>query len=214
MTKAAGVLHNYWDVAKISAVPDRGLDSDFHCDADDSKSIDTAIAQRNVQRRAFKSRHGDLVEDGFARQGIQLRNLFLGVPDINSLLYPRETSSESGETPPPWRVLYCVPRLNCSHKPPRRARDPVGDTDIPLARATGAYFMKNIFIGNLDFSTGEDELRQLFAQYGKVARVALMTDRDTGRSRGFAFVEMTSTEEGERAIIALNGTQLGGRTSM
>lgn len=72
--------------------------------------------------------------------------------------------------------------------------------------------MKNIFVGNLDFSTGEDELRQLFAQYGNVDRVSIVTDRDTGRSRGFAFVEMTNTQDGEKAIAALNGTQLGPRT--
>lgn len=72
--------------------------------------------------------------------------------------------------------------------------------------------MKNIFVGNLDFNTGEDELRQLFEQYGQVDRVAIMTDRDTGRSRGFGFVEMANTEDGEKAIAALNGSQLGGRT--
>lgn len=72
--------------------------------------------------------------------------------------------------------------------------------------------MKNIFVGNLDFNTGEDELRQLFGRYGNVDRVALMTDRDTGRSRGFAFIEMTNSDEGEKAIADLNGTQLGGRT--
>lgn len=72
--------------------------------------------------------------------------------------------------------------------------------------------MKNIFVGNLDFNTGEDELRQLFEQYGQVDRVAIMTDRDTGRSRGFGFVEMASSEDGEKAIAALNGTQVGGRT--
>ena len=72
--------------------------------------------------------------------------------------------------------------------------------------------MKNIFVGNLDFSTREDDLRQLFAQFGNVDRVSMMTDRDTGRSRGFAFVEMTNTADGEKAIAALNGTQLGGRT--
>jgi RNA recognition motif-containing protein len=72
--------------------------------------------------------------------------------------------------------------------------------------------LKNIFVGNLDFNTGEDELRQLFEQYGQVDRVAIMTDRDTGRSRGFGFVEMTNTEDGEKAIAALNGTQVGGRT--
>ncbi len=71
--------------------------------------------------------------------------------------------------------------------------------------------MKNIFVGNLDFNTSEDDLRQLFAAYGQVDRVSIMTDRDTGRSRGFGFVEMTNGEEGEKAIAALNGTQVGGR---
>ena len=72
--------------------------------------------------------------------------------------------------------------------------------------------MKNIFVGNLNFNTSEDELRQLFETYGQVDRVSIMTDRDTGRSRGFAFVEMTSGDDGEKAIAALNGSQLGGRT--
>jgi RNA recognition motif-containing protein len=71
--------------------------------------------------------------------------------------------------------------------------------------------VKNIFVGNLDFNTSEDDLRQLFAAYGQVDRVSIMTDRDTGRSRGFGFVEMTNAEEGEKAIAALNGTQVGGR---
>lgn len=72
--------------------------------------------------------------------------------------------------------------------------------------------MKNIFVGNLSFNTGEDELRQLFEQYGQVDRVSILTDRDTGRSRGFGFVEMANAEEGDKAIAALNGTQYGGRT--
>ena len=72
--------------------------------------------------------------------------------------------------------------------------------------------MKNIFVGNLDFNTSEDELRQMFEVYGQVDRVSIMTDRDTGRSRGFGFVEMTSSEDGEKAIAALNGSQMGGRT--
>jgi len=72
--------------------------------------------------------------------------------------------------------------------------------------------MKNIFVGNLDFHVVEDELRQLFAQFGQVDRVSVMTDRDTGRSRGFAFVEMTNNEEGEKAIAELNGSQFSGRT--
>jgi RNA recognition motif-containing protein len=72
--------------------------------------------------------------------------------------------------------------------------------------------LKNIFVGNLNFNTGEDELRQMFEQYGQVDRVSIMTDRDTGRSRGFGFVEMTNAEDGEKAIAALNGSNLGGRT--
>ncbi len=72
--------------------------------------------------------------------------------------------------------------------------------------------MKNIFVGNLSFNTGEDELRQMFEQYGQVDRVSIMTDRDTGRSRGFGFVEMANAEDGEKAIAALNGAQLSGRT--
>jgi cold-inducible RNA-binding protein len=72
--------------------------------------------------------------------------------------------------------------------------------------------LKNIFVGNLNFNTSEDDLRQLFEAYGQVDRVAIMTDRDTGRSRGFGFVEMSSNEDGEKAIAALNGSQVGGRT--
>jgi cold-inducible RNA-binding protein len=71
--------------------------------------------------------------------------------------------------------------------------------------------LKNIFVGNLDFNTSEDELRQLFETYGQVDRVSIMTDRETGRSRGFGFVEMVNAEDGEKAIAALNGTQVGGR---
>ena len=71
--------------------------------------------------------------------------------------------------------------------------------------------MKNIFVGNLDFGATEDSLRALFEAHGAVERVSIMTDRDTGRSRGFAFVEMTNADEAERAIAALNGANLGGR---
>jgi RNA recognition motif-containing protein len=72
--------------------------------------------------------------------------------------------------------------------------------------------VKNIFVGNLDFNTSEDELRRAFEAYGQVDRVSILTDRDTGRSRGFGFVEMSNSEEGDKAITALNGSQIGGRT--
>jgi cold-inducible RNA-binding protein len=71
--------------------------------------------------------------------------------------------------------------------------------------------MKNIFVGNLDFAATEASIRSLFERYGTVERVNLVTDRDTGRSRGFAFVEMTDSSEADRAITALNGTDLDGR---
>ena len=72
--------------------------------------------------------------------------------------------------------------------------------------------MKNIFVGNLDFASTESSIRALFEPYGNVERVNLVTDRDTGRSRGFAFVEMSDAGEADRAINALNGQQLDGRS--
>ena len=69
-----------------------------------------------------------------------------------------------------------------------------------------------IFIGNLSFATTEEELSQLFEPYGIVARVQIVTDRDTGRSRGFAFVEMPDATEAQAALDGLQGARLGGRT--
>jgi len=71
--------------------------------------------------------------------------------------------------------------------------------------------LKNIFVGNLPFAITEDEVRARFEAYGAVDRVAIMTDRETGRSRGFAFVEMSNEAEADRAITALNGKSMGGR---
>ncbi|MDP7034655.1 MAG: RNA-binding protein [Planctomycetota bacterium] len=71
--------------------------------------------------------------------------------------------------------------------------------------------MLNIYVGNLPFSAAEDELRQLFEQFGQVERVSLISDRETGRPRGFGFVEMAEREGGERAIEELDGKDFGGR---
>ena len=71
--------------------------------------------------------------------------------------------------------------------------------------------MKNIFVGNLDFAATESSVRSLFEPYGNVERVSLVTDRETGRSRGFAFVEMTDPAQADQAIAALNGANLDGR---
>jgi len=69
----------------------------------------------------------------------------------------------------------------------------------------------NIFVGNLSFQTTQDELHSTFAQYGNVERVNIVTDRDTGQPRGFAFVEMPDQREAENAISQLNGMELNGR---
>lgn len=71
--------------------------------------------------------------------------------------------------------------------------------------------MTNIFVGNLPFTTSSPELEELFSQYGSVARAQVITDRDTGRSRGFGFVEMEAEDEAQKAIESLDGTDLGGR---
>ncbi len=70
----------------------------------------------------------------------------------------------------------------------------------------------NIYVGNLPYNTGETDLEATFSPYGSVSRARIVTDRETGRSRGFGFVEMANDDEGRAAIEALNGTKMGGRT--
>ena len=72
--------------------------------------------------------------------------------------------------------------------------------------------MKSIYVGNLPFSATEDEVRDLFSGFGEVSRVHLVTDRETGRPRGFGFVEMEDDEGAQKAIESLDQTSLGGRT--
>lgn len=69
----------------------------------------------------------------------------------------------------------------------------------------------NIYVGNLTFDTTSDDLQTLFAPHGAVSKAQVITDRDTGRSRGFGFVEMESADEAKAAIEALNGKNVGGR---
>ena len=71
--------------------------------------------------------------------------------------------------------------------------------------------MKNLFVGNMNFRTTESDLRALFEPFGEVVRIQVMTDRDTGRSRGFGFVEMADDESATKAIAALNGKEVDGR---
>ena len=71
--------------------------------------------------------------------------------------------------------------------------------------------MKNLFVGNMNFQTSESDLRTLFEPFGEIVRIQVMTDRDTGRSRGFGFVEMADDDAAAKAIAALNGKELDGR---
>jgi len=71
--------------------------------------------------------------------------------------------------------------------------------------------MKNIYVGNLSFDATEDQVRGMFEQYGPVDKVSIITDRDTGQPRGFAFVEMPDDDSAGKAMEALNGSALGGR---
>ena len=71
--------------------------------------------------------------------------------------------------------------------------------------------MKNLFVGNMSFQTNEAELRALFEPFGSITRVHLATDRETGRARGFAFVEMANDGEAAKAIAALDGKEVDGR---
>ena len=71
--------------------------------------------------------------------------------------------------------------------------------------------MKNLFVGNMSFQTTESDLRSMFEPFGELARINVITDRDTGQARGFAFVEMPNDNEASKAIAALNGKEVGGR---
>lgn len=71
--------------------------------------------------------------------------------------------------------------------------------------------MMNIYVGNLPYNSSDVEIKQLFEKFGVVCKVSLISDRETGRSRGFGFVEMPNDEEGHKAIEALNGQEYGGR---
>ena len=71
--------------------------------------------------------------------------------------------------------------------------------------------MVNIYVGNLSFDASEDDLRGAFSQFGEVSSVSIITDRETGRSRGFAFVEMPNDSEANEAISSLNNKEIAGR---
>jgi cold-inducible RNA-binding protein len=71
---------------------------------------------------------------------------------------------------------------------------------------------KKIYVGNLPFTATQESLTETFSQYGEVSTSKIIVDRDTGRSKGFGFVEMTSSDEADQAISQLNGSDMGGRS--
>ena len=80
-----------------------------------------------------------------------------------------------------------------------------------MERGTTTNMSMKLYVGNLSFQTSSGDLQQLFAQAGTVESASVVEDRDTGRSRGFGFVEMSSKEEGEAAIAQFNGKEVNGR---
>ena len=72
----------------------------------------------------------------------------------------------------------------------------------------------NIYVGNLPYAVDRDELREIFTAYGEVAAARVVSDRESGRSKGFGFVEMPNDEEAKKAIEALNGNEIGGRKAV
>ena len=86
-----------------------------------------------------------------------------------------------------------------------------GRLPVTVQRFKEHALSTNIYVGNLTFNTSSSDLENLFAEFGEVSRAQVISDRDTGRSRGFGFVEMASAEEGAAAISALNGRNVDGR---
>ena len=82
---------------------------------------------------------------------------------------------------------------------------------VPVCRTVKHHMSSKLFVGNLSFDTTENDLNDAFAAHGTVTETNLMMDRTTGRPRGFGFITMSSPEEAQKAISALNGSQLGGR---
>ena len=87
----------------------------------------------------------------------------------------------------------------------------LSDAGFKVSQQRGNTLKKNLYVGNLSFETSEERLRELFAQYGTVASARLITDRDSGRPRGFGFVEMSTEDEAKAAKAALDSYEENGR---
>jgi cold-inducible RNA-binding protein len=111
------------------------------------------------------------------------------------------------------KLYLTVPPIAHAPTSPGKIAPPLFDlARLLLCKIQKEVKLKNIFVGNLSFGTTESSVRALFEPYGSVDRVNIVTDRDTGQARGFAFVEMSVDAEGNAAISGLNGRDLDGRT--
>src|SRR5262245_17760164 len=108
------------------------------------------------------------------------------------------------------RCLFCFPVIVCLLSDDSVSRRPFPSASL-LRLVRGKSMSVRLYVGNLPFSVSEQDLEELFGQIGVVESANLVTDRDTGRSRGFAFVEMDSREAADAAIAALNGREIEGR---
>ena len=106
-----------------------------------------------------------------------------------------------------FRCSLSVPPIQASHIRLSRLSRP----RLLLCKFQKEDSVKNIFVGNLSFDATESAVRAMFEEFGTVNRVNLVTDRDTGKARGFGFVEMSNDSEGNKAIAAINGRNMDGR---
>src|SRR5262245_52224202 len=108
------------------------------------------------------------------------------------------------------RCLFCFPVIVCLLSDDSVSRRPFPSASL-LRLVRGKSMSVRLYVGNLPFSVSEQDLEELFGQIGVVESANLVTDRDTGRSRGFAFVEMDSREAADAAIASINGREIDGR---
>jgi RNA recognition motif-containing protein len=107
-----------------------------------------------------------------------------------------------------FRSFPCCPNSDESHG---KAVPPSGATGPVIETPDEDSVSMKLYVGNLPYTTSEEDLRNLFSQYGNVESVAVITDRETGRSKGFGFVEFADDNEAKSAITALSGQEFSGR---
>jgi cold-inducible RNA-binding protein len=130
----------------------------------------------------------------------------LAVAEVGS---SSESSNAVPSVPPSWLVAAFLGRRSAPFAKTRKVKG--GSVALGAARERDEIMGKKLFVGNLSYSLDETQLGEIFGEFGTVESVAIVNDRETGRSRGFGFVEMANDAEAQAAIDALNGAERGGR---